>query len=143
MRSSNCAFLVVLLLLAVSACSSDSKDNTGGGLVDPDPGDGNEMITFSADIQPLLASSCSGSGCHIGSTTSGVSLGSHAAILSSRGLQYGGLIVLPGNSSGSPILDKLDSSPNFGSRMPLGGNPLSSTQRSVIATWIDEGAPNN
>jgi len=145
MRPINRLSFVVLTLFALSACSSDSKDNTGGGLVDPDPGDGNgtEMISFSADIQPLFASSCSGSGCHVGSVTSGVSLGSHAAILSSRGTQYGGLIVLPGNAAGSPIMDKLDSSPNFGARMPFGGNPLSDTQRSAIATWINDGAPNN
>jgi len=144
MNISKTALLLALFVLTFSACSSDTKDNTGTVLVDPDPPDDpSDPISYSTQVQPIFSASCSGSGCHIGSSTSGVSLGSHASVLASRGTQYGGLIVFPGNSSGSPIIDKVGNSPDFGSRMPLTGSLLSSAQISTIAAWIDEGAQNN
>ena len=137
---------LLALLFLVAACSSDS-DN--GVLVDPDPPDNNgggeqtEEVRFSTDIQPVFAASCGGSGCHIGASTNGVNLASFASTMGSQGAQYGGAIVLPGNSAASPLIDKLGSSPQFGARMPLGRAALSAGTIQDIAAWIDAGAPNN
>lgn len=137
---------LLLIAFLLAGCSSDS-DN--GALVNPDVGgdDGGseevEEVRYSTDVQPIFAASCSGSGCHIGAATNGVSLGSWAAVTSSVGAQYGGPIIIPGNAAGSPLIDKIGSSPRFGSRMPPGQSALSSSRVQTIAEWIDAGAPNN
>ncbi len=138
--------LILSATLVVSACSSDTMDNTGGVIVDPDPpgmGGNGDPVSYSMQIQPIFNSSCSGSGCHIPGPRNGVSLGSHAAVTASRGTQYLSLIVFPGNAAGSPIIDKLSAGPQFGQQMPDGGPSLSLAQVQLIATWIDEGAQNN
>jgi len=135
-----------ILVFFLAACSSDS-DN--GALVDPgapdDDGGGEEAgeIRFSTDVLPVFAASCGGSGCHIGASASGVNLASWSATMASQGVQYSGPTVIAGNSSASPLVDKLASSPRFGSRMPLGRAPLSSASIQAIADWIDAVAPNN
>lgn len=131
------------LVFLVAACSSDS-DN--GALVDPDPVDDQEQtqeIRFSTDVQPVFAASCAGSGCHIGASAYGVNLASWSATMGSEGVQYGGPTVIAGNSSASPLMDKLRSSPRFGSRMPLGRAALPASSIQAIADWIDAGALDN
>lgn len=137
--------LLVAFLLA--GCSSDSDNGT---LVGPDPGGGDDggsdqidEVRYSTDVQPVLAASCGGSGCHIGASANGVSLGSWASTMASVGAQYGGPIVIPGNAAGSPLVNKLGSSPQFGARMPLGRPALSTGSVQTIMEWIDAGAPNN
>ena len=103
-----------------------------------------DPVSFSQDILPLLTRSCSGSGCHIGQTTNGVNLSSYAQVKSSQGFQYGGAIVVDSSSSTSPLVNKIKSeSPQFGSRMPLGRNPLSSVDIAMIEAWINDGAKDN
>lgn len=140
--------LLLFLAVMLAACSSDSdntitgpddnnnnNNNNGGGVI--------ENVRFSTQVGPIFAATCSGSGCHNPGAQSGVRLGSWSQVMSSVGQRYGGPIVLPGNAAGSPLVDKLGSSPRFGVRMPDGGGALSSTQVQTIATWINEGALNN
>ncbi|MDA0379135.1 MAG: hypothetical protein O3C45_07600 [Bacteroidetes bacterium] len=139
--------LLLFLAVALAACSSDSdntitgpydnnnNNNNGGGVV--------ETVRFSTQVAPIFAASCSGSGCHNPGAQSGVRLGTWSQVTSSVGQRYGGPIVLPGNAAGSPLIDKLGSTPRFGVRMPDGGGALSSAQIQTIATWINEGALNN
>ncbi|NBW93046.1 MAG: hypothetical protein EBR20_01520 [Bacteroidetes bacterium] len=136
---------LLALVFFLAACSSDS-DN--GALVDPGPpddggGEQSEEIRFSTDVLPVFAASCGGSGCHIGASASGVNLASWSATMASQGVQYGGPTVIAGNSSASPLVNKLASSPRFGSRMPLGRAPLSAASIQTIADWIDAGALDN
>jgi hypothetical protein len=119
-----------------SACQSNKIDNSL--LVEPDPG-----VSYAARVQPVFSASCGGVGCHIGEATNGVNLSSYAQVINSSGLQYGGLIVLPGNGANSAVVDKIGPSPTHGSRMPLGLGALSSSDIALIRTWIDEGATNN
>jgi len=141
--------LFISLLFAgsvlLSACGSDSSSGMGADIVDS--GGGNEEptgpVSYSQKIAPIFQASCSGSGCHINNAKNGVNLTTYAQVMSSLGTKYNSLIVISGNASGSPIIDKLGNSPQFGSRMPDGGSALSNAQVTLIRTWINEGALNN
>jgi len=134
------ASIVVLSIFFVS-CSSDSTstgmdDNGENNNMDRDP-------TFS-NVQTILNSNCGGSGCHIGSRTSGVRLDGYDNVTGSEGDQYGELIVKANDAANSPIVDKISSSdPDFGARMPFGRGALSSSDIELIKKWIDNGAENN
>lgn len=62
--------------------------------------------------------------------------------MASQGVQYNRLIVVAGNADESPLYDKLQSNPQFGSRMPEGSS-LTTQQINAIRDWINTGAPNN
>lgn len=137
---------ILLLFILILGCNTNS-DN--GMITGPDPGDngngnGNEVpVSFANDVLPIFVASCSGSGCHNPGAQSGVRLGSWAQVTGSVGQQYGGPVIIAGNAAGSPLVDKIGSSPGFGQRMPLGGAGLSSGEIQAIVAWIDEGAANN
>ena len=122
--------------LILGACQSKQIDNSV--IVDPGP-----VVGYAADVQPIFSASCGGVGCHIGEATNGVDLSTYSATIASVGLQYGGRVVIPGDGAGSPLVDKLGSSPSEGSRMPLGSAALSASQVEVIKLWINDGAENN
>lgn len=135
-----------LFFLFVSAgCGSDS--GSPDSMVGPDDNDGGNNqtgpVSYSQQIAPIFQATCSGSGCHINGSKNGVNLTTHAQVISSRGDKYGTLVVLPGNATGSPLVNKLGSNPQFGVRMPDGKSALSSAQITLIRTWINEGALNN
>jgi hypothetical protein len=127
--------LAISAALIFSACQSEKIDNSL--IVDP----GND-VSYAADVQPIFDASCGGSGCHVGETTNGVNLSTHADATGSIGLQYGA-IVISGDGAGSPIIDKIGPGPRQGSRMPLGRGALSTADIATIRAWIDEGAANN
>ncbi len=123
-------------ILSVSACQSDTIDDSNP--VGPD-----DRVMFAQNILPLLTSSCAGDACHIGQTTSGVNLSDHTRILASTGLQYGRRIITRSDAQNSPIINKLRPQPEFGSRMPLGGRALTSSNIALIEAWINDGALKN
>ena len=129
-----CLFVTALLVLA--SCQSEQIDLSQ--VVEPDG-----PVSFAADVQPLFRATCGGVGCHIGETTNGVNLTTHAQVLESIGLQYNAPIVVPGEPENSPLLDKLSPDPQFGTRMPQGRAPLSGDQIALVRTWIEEGALDN
>ncbi len=51
--------------------------------------------------------------------------------------------VIPGNADASYLVVKLEGRQSVGSRMPLGGQPLSQTDLTNIKNWINRGAQNN
>ncbi len=134
---------LLLLLFMLAACSSETIDNTGLTDPDPEPDPDPVQVSYAQDIQPLFNTSCAGAGCHVGQATNGVSLGSHAQVTTSVGFQYGTPVVIPGDASGSPIVDKISANPRFGSRMPLGRAPLEAADINRVRVWINNGAPNN
>ncbi len=128
--------LLLGMLGLFSACQYEQIDNSG--IVDPV-----EDASFSADILPILTTSCAGGGCHVGQTTSGVNLSSYDQTLNSVGVQYNQPIVNPGNAADSPLFDKVSANPEQGQRMPFGRSPLSNADIELIRAWIDEGALDN
>jgi hypothetical protein len=139
--------IVVLVMMSLAACNSQS-DN--GSIVGPNPNDPGdpaggplENVSFSRDVLPIFLNSCGGSGCHVPGNRNGVNLGSWSAATSSVGQLYGRPIIVAGNASQSPLVDKLGSSPSFGIRMPDGRGPLTSREIETIVTWVNEGGLNN
>jgi hypothetical protein len=95
------------------------------------------QISFSGDVRPLFARhGCTN--CHGGS--GGLSVATVAALLAGGN---SGPAVVPGDGSGSILIQKLLPAPSFGSRMPRGGPFLPDSSIALIRTWIDQGAQNN
>lgn len=128
--------LLAAIGLAASGCQSRKIDNTM--IVGP-----GEAVSFAQDIQPILSNSCGGAGCHINQSMNGVELTNYAQVMSSIGVQYGEDIVVPGDPDASPLVDKIESNPQFGVRMPPNRAPLTAQEITFIRTWIEEGAENN
>lgn len=128
----------VFAVLLLAGCRDTLVDNSDSNTTPPQ-----EEISFEDDILPIFGASCSGVGCHVGERTNGVRLDSHERVTTSIGLQYGSLIVVPGDAASSPIIDKITPNPEFGVRMPFGRAPLSATQIDLIRTWINDGADDN
>jgi hypothetical protein len=127
--------LIPVALLLISACKDASVDPPPASGGNP-PGTTGEK-TFSGDVKPLLSShGCTG--CHGGS--GGLTLGTVAGLLAGGNH---GPAVIPGNADSSNIVKKISAGPPFGSRMPLGGPYLSSTEIQVIKDWINAGAKDN
>lgn len=112
-------------------------------------------VSFSAQVQPLLKTSCAKTSCHAGPILQGgLNLGSnadYATVIAATGnataVVYpstGGLVVQPGNSSISTLYLKLSATPPFGTWMPPTlPSPLPEEQRNLIRDWIDQGALDN
>ncbi len=145
MSSRFISFCLLSTFIFFSACGSDSggsgNDVVGPG--DDDPIVPAGPVSFSQDVSQIFHSSCAGSGCHINNVKNGVNLTTYATAMGSIGSAYGGPIIVAGNASLSPLVDKLGSSPRFGKRMPDGKSPLSTNKISTISKWINEGALNN
>jgi len=126
--------LVLMLVLLLVQCSK--KLPTA-----PDPDPSADPVSYAATIQPIFNARCVS--CHSASVPqSGVAMQSHAAVMASVGTLYAGPIVIAGNPDTSPLVDKIEPGPRFGSRMPQGSS-LSSSQITAIRRWIQEGARNN
>lgn len=135
--------VALVSVLFIASCGSNStgtmnNDNNGGGDDNPTPSE----PTFS-NVQVILNNNCAGSGCHVGERTNGVRLDGYNNVMESVGNAYNENIVQPNDAAGSPIVDKIEPNPEFGSRMPENMTPLSSNQISLIRDWIDNGAMDN
>jgi hypothetical protein len=136
--------ITILLMVFMYSCGSNSTgvdDNggngngggNGGGEIGTEP-------TF-ANVGQIFQTSCTP--CHISQTTNGVRLNSYSNVINSVGTQYGTNVVVPGDANGSPLVDKIEPSPQFGVRMPEGGPYLSAERIAQIRQWINDGAENN
>jgi hypothetical protein len=140
---SRTSFLLILALLAAAGVTDGCKDMG----VDPpaaQPSGGplpsiKDTVSFLKTVRPLLASSRAGClGCHGG--TNDLFVGTVASLLGG-GLH--GPAVVPGNSAGSLLIQKMGPAPPFGQRMPQGGIPLPDSTIQLIKNWIDQGALDN
>ena len=109
-----------------------------------------QQVSFSADVEPLLAGSCTNAGCHAGPVPkAGLSLAagtSHGELIGVKASQCtdGRMLVAPSSPGGSYILDKLlGTNMCKGSLMPKAGQRLPQAQIATIAAWICSGAPDN
>ena len=110
--------LVVGLFVLAIACSKSKDDKPS----DPPVACGTITTTFSANVGPLMASSCAKSGCHnAGSTNGPGALTNYTQIFNSR------VAIRSAVSSGF---------------MPQDAT-FTSMQKAIITCWIDAGAANN
>jgi len=92
-------------------------------------------IDFLRDVQPIFESRCQG--CHGGQQQmAGLRLDSGDAVLKGAS---DGLVVQPGKSGQSRLIERVSSSKK-GFGMPPVGEPLSTAQIATIRAWIDQGA---
>lgn len=146
-RRSYKAFFLILIIsfgLVLTGCGGDSSTGPDPN-PDPDPDpDPNRNVSYSQDIEPIFQGNCTTSGCHdSGTQESGVNLSSYQDAIESKGVQYDALVINPENPDESPLVDKIEPSPEIGERMPFEGNPLTQSEIDSIRAWIADGAPDN
>jgi mono/diheme cytochrome c family protein len=93
------------------------------------------QVDYASEIQPIFNANCTA--CH--GSNGGVTLTSYSALMSSVGNQYGESLVVAGDPDASGLVDKIEANPQFGNRMPVGGE-LNTDQINLIRQWIREGA---
>jgi hypothetical protein len=137
-----------LVLSAISGATvSDSV--AVGTIIDNDA-----QVSYSAQVQPLLRTSCAKASCHASSPAGGsLVLGVNAdynTVINATGTNTAllpgsqdGKVVQPGSSATSTLYTKTTSNPPFGNRMPYQAVPLTVTQQNLIRDWIDQGAQDN
>jgi mono/diheme cytochrome c family protein len=96
------------------------------------------QIDYSNDIQPIFTGNCNS--CHSAGQNS-FNSSSYSAVMASTSPSntYDSKHVIPNDAQGSPLVDKIEASPEFGTRMPQGGQ-LSTDEIDKIKQWINEGA---
>jgi mono/diheme cytochrome c family protein len=102
----------------------------------PDPAEGDDpetekVISFTADVLPILQASCVG--CH--GQAGGLSLESHDSVLAGA---EGGPVIVGGDPDASDLVLYVDGTKE--PRMPKGADPLTDEQIGTIRTWILQGA---
>ncbi|HKJ32324.1 MAG TPA: hypothetical protein VKA34_10880 [Balneolales bacterium] len=127
-------FLAAIML--VSGCSKNNVTGTNTPKV-PD-------TWYGHHIQVIFNQSCGSpyGNCHISGSMYNINLSSYKNVINDYSSEYGKKMVIPGNASGSPLMNKISSHPTYGYRMPYGRAPLSTAQIDTIKTWINKGATN-
>ena len=120
--------IVVGLAGMVAALSVTGGDVRAQTQVTPQP-----LLTFSTDIQPILARSCWA--CHGSDRRSGLDLRTRAGALAG-GRQ--GQAIVPGRSDASRLYRRIAGLEQ--PAMPMEGAPLAPAEIAAIRTWIDQGA---
>ena len=129
----------------------DGDDPSTSGDGDGDPGDGcpDLVVSFAADIEPMLDSGCAGMGCHsVPAPSAGLNLSSgqsYDALVGVSSNQCNDrLLVAPGDPGASYLVDKLRNIDLcFGTLMPKGGAAWSEEDIQAVEAWICDGAPEN
>ncbi len=96
------------------------------------------QVDYEESIEPIFTARCNS--CHsMGQNTFNSS--SYAAVIASTSAadKYNKRHVIPNDANGSPLVDKIEANPDFGTRMPQGGT-LTADQINLIRQWITEGA---
>jgi hypothetical protein len=110
-----------------------------------------KVVSFSADVQPILESECLE--CHDrageGVAASGFSVRDYASVMKGTDL---GPVIIPGSSISSTLFlviaqktaPEIQMPPHDPQSLAEGrGSPLSEDEIEIIATWIDQGALDN
>ena len=130
---------IPILIVTLAACEHDNP-------VETEPPNGDPSM-FSEIQTTIFNTSCALSGCHAGSSPQqnmDLSQGeAYAAIVNVPSQERPELMrVEPGNPDDSYLLMKIEGDPDIiGARMPLGRQPLSASQISLVRNWIAAGAP--
>jgi hypothetical protein len=144
------AFMASVTLVTIQGCQKSGKADPGG-----------ELSSFDLIQDRILTKSCATSGCH--ASTEDGAFKQHGLVLA-KGVAYGNLVgvspqnseakseglvrVKPFQSASSLLYHKLEpnsslhhSGKNYGSVMPLGGDPLYTGEIEFVRRWIEAGAP--
>lgn len=141
--------LFVLMMISFSlavfvSCGSDNSTSANPPDNNNNNNNNNNEIgsepTFT-NVQLIFSQNCGA--CHTSRRENGVRLNNYDNVMNSVGDRYGREVIQPGNADGSPLVDKIEPNPEFGSRMPEDGPFLSSDRIDQIKEWIDQGAENN
>ncbi len=92
--------------------------------------DGEEGISFSRQVAPLLVGKCGG--CHVQRARGEFSMATFATL--SKG-PPSGVVIMAGNAKGSRIIEVIESGD-----MPRGGGQLSEQELTLLKEWITAGA---
>ena len=99
-------------------------------------------VSYSKDVQPMLAKNCSE--CHSpgkeGFVASGLDTTSYEALM--RGGKFGPL-VKPGDALSSTLNMLVEGRAHASLRMPHGREKLPDKDIEILKTWVNEGAKNN
>lgn len=134
------ALALATVFTVVVGCSDEDNPTSGNG-------NGNEEVSFSSDVQPILTTNCTNSACHDATDPQeGMNLEAGSAydnIVDVNSSQNPSLKrVDPGNPDDSYLIQKLEgTAPGF--RMPRDQPPLSDAQIQLIRDWIAQGALDN
>ena len=148
--------------LTVSGSGDSALTDTQGRILDGD-GDGTAggdmMSTFTlvaveeattlTEVQEVIFTpTCAVSGCHTGGSpaagqnlSEGQSFDNLVNVPSSQDSSL--TLVIPGDPDNSLLVQKVEGTQPIGSRMPLGGAPLSNAEIQTIRDWIEAGAEEN
>lgn len=97
-------------------------------------------------VEALLAERCSGTTCHgggegsLGADLDLTSDGVLATLVGKTAATCAATLVVPASPDDSFLLQKVGTSPTCGSRMPLGGTPLSPGEIACLRAWIASAA---
>jgi len=119
MRTTYIILAVTIPLAIIISCKSDQVTP-----VDPNCPD---VISYSAQIEPMILTNCSTSGCHNAAGPGKPALTNHSEISSNA-------------STIRNVINKNPGEPNF---MPLGGQKLADSVLQQFNCWIDQGLQNN
>ena len=119
-KTTTLAAFIVLVVILANACKKDNDEDQGSGSGTVDCG--TIATAFTADVNPLMQTSCAKSDCHNSGSTNGVgALITYTQIFNARAK----IRTVVANGS-----------------MPRDAS-FSATQKATITCWIDAGAPNN
>lgn len=133
--------LPLLCIALAIGCADQGESPTASN--DDDGGNPVDTLAHFTQVFALLQASCAtnSTNCHGNNGASGFYMADYDAIVSHEaGINE---TVDPGNGAGSNLYTKTTSTPPFGQRMPLVGDPLSIDEQLLIKRWIDQGALNN
>jgi hypothetical protein len=104
---------------------------------------GESAVSYSQDVQPILAANCLS--CHqaggAGYEASGFSMGSYDELM--KGTSFGPMVV-PGDAEGSNLVVLMEGRADPSISMPHGNSkPVSGADIDTIRRWIDQGARKN
>ena len=104
---------------------------------------GEGAVSYSRDVEPILAANCRS--CHqpggSGYEASGFSMASYDDLM--KGTKFGPMVI-PGDSEGSNLVVLMEGRADPSIAMPHGGaEPVSEADIARIRRWIDQGAKKN
>ena len=137
MRKIHLLFLSLGTAFFMSSCYYDNfKELRPQGAI-PQPCDSVGVISYSLQIAPIMAASCT-QNCHNPTASSGSRDLTDYAQVSDAALNNG---VNPGD--GGPLYGTMSWDPNYGNDMPKNGSKVSECDLAKIRKWAQAGALNN